>query len=199
MTNQNKDLRTASFPHQLNWTGNGALESLQKVYEFVIDQCRQTIEWYLRKKYWRRILGRALGCAAIIILGFSAVIPVLSEIFKANNIPSFSPMWATVAAISAGVLIGLDRLGGWTSSGIRFIQTGLELTQPQCDFQIEWEKYRLGLDPGNVDRNAVKDGLERCRNFAHEIQANINVETGKWAQEFQKAVMEIDARIKSHS
>ncbi len=196
MTSEKKDLRPASFPRDLNWAGNDAMESLQRIYEFVIDLCSQTIEWYLTKKYWRRILGRGLGCAAIVILGLSAMIPVLSEILK---MPSFSPMWATVAAILAGVLIGPDRLGGWTTSWIRFIQSALELTRLQCEFQIEWEKYRLGLDAADLDRKAVEQGLEKCKIFAQEIHGNIIGETSKWAQEFQQAITEIGTQIKSHS
>jgi hypothetical protein len=189
------DLMQSTFPNQLQWDHDNSKESLQKVYQFVVEECDIAINWYHSNKFPMRKRGYLIRSGSVFLIGISAIIPALSEIFKGNYFLGISPMWATVAVIIGGTLIGFDRFGGWTNSWIRFTQTAQALAQLKTDFQIDWEKFKLALirDNPNV---AVEHGLEKCRLFAETVHLRISLETDLWAQEFQKALTEIEGRSK---
>ena len=171
------DLRPSNFPDDLKWTPDDGINSLQRLHQFVLEECSYAIQWYFARKRLKRILGYVFRSGAILLFGVSTVIPILSEMYKTNNISDISPMWATIAIILAGVLIGFDRFGGWTSGWIRYIQTAQALSKLQSDFSIEWEKFRMQLNGGKSDTAILVEGIEKCREFLEKVHSGVSAET----------------------
>ena len=110
--------------------------------------------------------------------------------------PGISPAWATVALAVFGLFITLDRFGGYTSGWIRYITSGQSLSDLQSDFRVEWEKYRLSLDASQIDTAIVQQGIERCKTFLSQVHSVVKSETDQWAQEFKKALIELEENAK---
>src|SRR5210317_1878014 len=155
MSDQKGDLKPGSFPDDLKWTENGATASLEMLYQFVNDECDRATKWYFDKKKTMKFLGYVFRVGSILALSIAGVIPILGEIYEKGDVPGLSPAWATFALAVAGVLIFLDRFGGYTSGWIRYIRTAQTLSRLQSDFRIEWESKKLTLPSSQTDSATV--------------------------------------------
>ena len=186
------DIKPGDFPNDLNWTSDKAIGSLDLLYDFANAECKKAIEWYYRGKRGKLIAGYIFRVGSIIALVVSGIIPVLGEIFKKNDVPGISPAWATISLAVFGLFIALDRFGGYTSGWIRYITSGQALSDLQSDFRVEWEKYRLSVETGPLDTALVQQGIERCKIFLSQVHLIVKSETDQWAQEFKKALLELE-------
>lgn len=87
-------------------------------------------------------------------------------------------------------------LGGYTTGWVRYIRTGQALVDLQSDFRLEWEKFRLKSQSSSIDAARVEEGIDRCKQFLARLHSTVRTETGQWAQEFEKALIELDKKIK---
>jgi hypothetical protein len=196
MNGDKNDIKPGDFPNDLNWTSDKALGSLDRLYEFANAECKKAIDWYYREKGSKQIAGYFFRVGSIVALAVSGIIPVLGEIFKKNDVPGISSAWATVALAVFGLFIALDRFGGYTSGWIRYITSGQALSDLQSDFRVEWEKYRLSVETGPLDTALVQQGIERCKIFLSQVHLIVKSETDQWAQEFKKALLELEENAK---
>jgi len=197
MSDEKKDFIPGQFPESLTWTQDGAIESLEKLRGFVVNESDRAVRWYFAKRKSKRILGYTFRSGAIVTLGISGLIPVLGEILKSSGVPGISPAWATVALAVAAVLVSFDHFGGWTTSWIRYLRAGQKLSKLQSDFLIEWEKYRLTTSDCCVDPAVLQEGMEKCRKFLGQVHSEVGGETNQWAQEFQRALIQVDKKTES--
>ncbi|MEM1369551.1 MAG: SLATT domain-containing protein [Cyanobacteria bacterium P01_H01_bin.15] len=114
-----QNLRSLTFPSQLDWSPNQIAASLESVYEFVNNECREAIGWYYHKKRSKKFLGVFLRIGAIFAAAVAGVIPIIGEIFKEGDVPLISPAWSTIFLAIAAVLVALDQFGGATSGWVR--------------------------------------------------------------------------------
>jgi hypothetical protein len=196
MYDDNDDLTPGSFPDNLKWSEGEATASLEKLYQFVNDECGRAIKWYFDKKQTKRILGYIFRVFAILALAISGVIPIIGEIFEKDNVPVLSPAWATIALAIAGLFLTLDRFGGYTSGWIRYIRTGQSLIGLQSDFRIKWEGQRLILQSGQTNSAVVEQAIQQCRGLLTQVNLIIGAETDEWAQDFQKVLIELEKKTK---
>ncbi len=197
MSEEKKDFIPGNFPENLTWTTDEATQSLQQVYRFVLNECDRAIRWYFAKRKSKRFLGYTFRSGAILALGISGLIPVLGEIYKSNGVPGISPAWATVALGVAAALVGFDHFAGWTTSWIRYLHAGQALAKLQSDFRMEWEKNRLATHDRSAEPTVLQEAIEECRRFLAQVHSEVVAETDLWAQEFQKALVEVDRKTKS--
>jgi hypothetical protein len=197
MGTDKKNIKPGVFPDDLKWTGDEAVESLERLYKFVNDECKEAINWYFRKKRSKSSAGSLFRVGAVLALGVSGIIPILGEIYKTNDIPAISPAWATVALGIVAIFVTLDRLGGYTSGWIRYIRTAQTLSQLQSDFRVEWEKLRLKLQGGQTDSATVQQGIDQCKEFLTKVHSTVRAETDQWAQEFQRVLHELEEKTKN--
>jgi hypothetical protein len=95
-----------------------------------------------------------LRLGAILAVAVAGLIPLIGELLKRNDKLWLSPAWATVALALAGLLIAIDRFGGYTSGWIRYVRTAQKLTSLQGEFRLDWEEYRRTslADTSGADR-----------------------------------------------
>ena len=103
------------FPKTLDWSPTKQQESLDQLYLFVVNECAASINWYYQKKRSKSLLGFLLRLGAILAVAVAGLIPLIGELLKRNNKLWLSPAWVTVALALAGLLIAIDRFGGYTS------------------------------------------------------------------------------------
>jgi hypothetical protein len=193
------NLKPGSFPKDLNWSEKAATASLEKLYQFVNDECDRATKWYFDKKKTMKFLGYIFRVGAILALATSGVIPILGEIYEKGDVPGLSPAWATFALAVAGVLIFLDRFGGYTSGWIRYIRTAQALSRLQSNFRIEWESHRVILQSGQIDSTNLDKAIQQCRDFLAQVNSIVGAETDEWAKDFQKVLAELENKTKEKS
>jgi hypothetical protein len=190
------DVSPGSFPGDLNWSEDMAAVSLEKLYQFVNSECGRCINWYFEAKRTKRILGYIFRVCAILAVAISGVIPILGEIYEDGNMPILSPAWATIALAIAGLLLALDRFGGYTTGWIRYIRAGMALSRLQSNFRVEWEAQKLIWQGGQANSDAVKQAIQRCRDFLDQVNLIVSAETDEWAQDFMKVLVELEKKGK---
>jgi hypothetical protein len=198
MSDQKGDLKPGSFPDDLKWTENGATASLEMLYQFVNDECDRATKWYFDKKKTMKFLGYVFRVGSILALSIAGVIPILGEIYEKGDVPGLSPAWATFALAVAGVLIFLDRFGGYTSGWIRYIRTAQTLSRLQSDFRIEWESKKLTLQSSQTDSATVDLAIQQIRYFLAQVNSIVGAETDEWAKDFQKVLAELEKKTKQN-
>ena len=192
------DLKPGSFPEDLKWSETGATTSLEKLYQFVNDECDRATKWYFDKKKTMKFFGYVFRVGSILTLATSGVIPILGEIYEQGDVPGLSPAWATFALAIAGVLVFLDRFGGYTTGWIRYIRTAQALSRLQSNFRIEWESQRLILQSGQTDSATVDQAIQKCRDFLAQVNLIVGAETDEWAKDFQKILAELEKKTKKN-
>lgn len=195
----NLNLQPMGFPKTLDWSPDKQQESLDQLYLFVVNECAVSINWYYHKKSSKSLLGFLLRLGAILAVAVAGLIPLIGELLKRNDKLWLSPAWATVALALAGLLIAIDRFGGYTSGWIRYVRTAQKLTSLQGEFRLDWEEYRRTslADTSGADR--TKEGINLCRTFLRAVYAQVRLETDHWAQEFQQALHSVNLNADSRS
>jgi hypothetical protein len=192
---EKKDLVPRTFPANLKWSQADAVESLERLYKFANEECDRSIVWYFEKKRGKRIAAYVCRVGAIIAAAASGVVPILGGIYKTNDVPDISPAWATVAIAIVGILIALDRFGGYTSGWVRYVRAAQALTELQSDFRVEWELQRQALQSNPSDAETLKQSIGKCKEYLGRVHAIVRAETDQWAQEFQKILVELDKGV----
>ena len=193
------NLRPIGFPTTLDWSPANQQASLEKLYLFVVGECEASINWYYRKKGVKSLLGFLLRLGAILAVAVAGLIPLIGELLKRNGIPGISPAWATVALALAGLLIAIDRFGGYTSGWIRYIRTAQMLTSLQGEFRLDWEENRRARLEETSDADRTKEGINLCRTFLRAVYAQVRLETDLWAQDFQQALQTVNRNADAQS
>ncbi len=196
MLDKDTDLVPGCFPEDLKWTAGNAAVSLEKLYGFVSQEGDRAVKWYFGKKRAKKILGYLFRVSTIIALTASGVIPIFGEICRTTNGPGISSLWSPVFLAVAAALVTLDRFCGWTSGWIRYVQVGQVLGRLTSEFRINWEKFRLALPDEQPDGDSLKLGIDLCRDFLARVHSAVSDETDRWAQDFQKVLLEVDGKTK---
>jgi hypothetical protein len=195
----NLNLQPMGFPKALDWSPAKQQESLEQLYFFVMEECAASINWYYRKKGSKSLLGFLLRLGAILAVAVAGLIPLIGELLKRNGIPGISPAWATVALALAGLLIAIDRFGGYTSGWIRYIRTAQMLTSLQGEFRLDWEEYRRSSLEETSGADRTKEGINLCLTFLRAVCAQVRLETDLWAQDFQQALQTVNRNADAQS
>ncbi len=198
MRQDKQDLRPKEFPKDLIWTAGNTEESLGKIYKYVTDECERAIKWYYQAKKYKKLPGQILNIAAIILVTLSGIIPVLSVMAISAKETNISPAWATIFLAGAALCKSLDWFGGFSSGWIRYILTAQDLGNLQSKFKMEWEKAKAQQEIKNDPEYKLK-AIQMCLEFISEVNEAVTEETAKWAQEFRKALVVLEKKIKSES
>lgn len=188
------DLKPDQFP-KLSWKPENALESLDRLYDYVTQKATKAINWYYEKKQWKRCMGCFLRYNVILFTAFAGVIPILGTIYKKGNIPVINPAWATIAIAIAATMIAVDKFGGFTSGWVRYVLSAQEIEQAIEDFRFSWQKAKLRLNnPPKGDE--IQNMIVESERLLTEVQKIIRTETQKWITEFQTAIKEVEEAAK---
>jgi conflict system pore-forming effector with SLATT domain len=137
-----EDLTPNEFP-KLAWQPGALAKPLDLLFDCVVKEASNSIEWYKIKRKPKQIGGQILRVGAIIVAAVAGLVPVVGEIFQDNGKPRIAPGWATVALAIAGLLVLLDRFWGFTSAWVRFMLSEQELGDALRKFQFDWEQDKI--------------------------------------------------------
>jgi SMODS and SLOG-associating 2TM effector domain 2 len=174
------DVEWKTLDHDLQWDST-AVESLNKVYEYVIAFSDSTIAWYQRGRRPKRSLGFALRLGALLVTAAAGVVPLTDQLFGF----SINPVWSTVLVAAAGIFVSIDIFGGYTSGWVRYMLAQQKVERMRDAFLLEWNALK-------ATKTDVPGMLERAKTFMLGVGKVIDDETQEWATEFQKALKEME-------
>ena len=75
-------------------------------------------------------VGTLVRVAALLLGAIAALLPILSEIFVAeDDTPVFAPGWASVALAIAAALVAIDRYLGASSAWMRYMTAQMQIAR----------------------------------------------------------------------
>ena len=131
---------------RLPWDAQHIQESLDRLYQFTVEEAKRTESWYWKNAGKKSFWARNLRVLAIIATAIGGIFPVVSQIITdANGNPWISPAWASVVLAIGGTCLALDRFYGFSSGWVRFMTTALNIQAWSKEFQYEWQQQRALL------------------------------------------------------
>ena len=174
----------------LDWSDEKKLESLQSVYNYVLNMASEPIEWYKKKKIMVRFFAKLLRGVAIIITTIAALIPMLTDLIKIGGKPLDS-VWASIALVIGAALIAADRFFGFSASWMRFVDSEIKIDALLKDFQIDWEMQKAALKGRIPDDSQIQEQLRKCRTFLNHVNEILAEESEQWQNDFRNALKQI--------
>lgn len=191
-----QDICVHAFPGT-DWTDAGRKDALKSMTDFAVCEAESAADWYLEKKRSKQFWARSLRLAAILFTGASGLMPLLAEIFSEPGQETFSPAWASVMLVFAGLCIGLDRFFGFSTAWVRYITSAMVINEKINDFRFALEMQRLKASEGGIDADEAAEILEKAQLFMADVQAVVRQETDSWAKEFSSVISELDKNAKA--
>src|SRR6266852_3247495 len=139
-----QDIRPGEL-RSLDWGPDHSNQSLDVIYQYVVDAASQAINWYLTARRSKKRWAQRLRVGAIFMVAVAGVLPVLSQIFEAPSSVKIQPAWASVALAIAVALVALDRFFGFSSAWARYMATGQAISAALNQFRLDWQKASCQL------------------------------------------------------
>jgi len=137
------------------------------------------IHWYLHKKRSKSRWSRYFRSASIVLGTIGALIPLLTPI------TGLSLAWGYTALGLAGGCVALDKLFGFSSSWMRYINCELELQHLLSNLQSIW---LIRVSTGPHDKQTEREYQEELAallvKHSEAAASAIRTETASWTSEF---------------
>ena len=183
----------------LDWGSEHARESLDVIYQHVVDTASQAVNWYLTARRSKKRWAQRLRVGAIIMVAVAGVLPVLSQIFSTASSVKVPPAWATVALAIAVALVALDRFFGFSSAWARYMATGQAISAALNQFRLDWQKTSCRLSEGTPTQESVGHLLDLAKTLAKKTDELIQAETSQWVTEFRETLTDIERSVKTQT
>jgi len=161
-------------------------DALRAVYDYVVGFSDSTIAWYQRRRRPKRNWGVVLRVGALLVTAAAGLVPLSASLGLAE-IPA---VWSTVLLGTAGILISVDALGGFTSGWVRYMLTQQKVERARDVFLLEWNALKMA-------KTGAREMLERAKTFLAAVGKIVDDETQEWATEFQNALKEMERARKT--
>jgi low affinity Fe/Cu permease len=186
-----QDIRPAELG-SLDWGPEHARQSLEVIYQHVVDAASQAINWYLAARGSKRRWAQRLRVGSIIMVTVAGILPVLSQILNVGNSVVIQPAWAAVALAIAVALVALDRFFGFSSAWARYIASGQAISAALNQFRLDWQKFSTQFPVNGPTQDSINQLLDLAKTLAMKTDDLIQAETLQWVKEFRETLTEIE-------
>lgn len=186
-----QDIRPADLG-SLDWGPEHARQSLEIIYQHVVDAASQAINWYLVARRPKRRWAQLLRVGSIIMVAVAGILPVLSQIFGKGSSVVIQPAWAAVALAIAVALVALDRFFGFSSAWARYMATGQAISAALNQFRLDWQKTSTQLPANVLAQENINHLIDLAQKLIIKTDDLIRAETLQWVKEFRETLTEIE-------
>ncbi len=151
--------------------------------------------WYAREKKHKQQMAKLLRLLAILITAAAGIIPILLEMYPRNGNPLFSPAWVSVAIAIAGVLVLLDRFGGFSTGWPRFIDAMLKIQYAIAEFDLDCAQLKLDCSEEIPPKDQTAALIARCKKLVTQVNSVVMDETRSWDNEFKDVLSKLDQAV----
>src|SRR5215207_7505655 len=173
------DLETGELPN-FDWSQPD--QALSLMYRYGLSHAKNAETWYIEKRRPKKKGGQALRITAILLLGISALIPILSEVIQDHGQPVIPPAWASAALVVGATLVALDRYFGFSFGWTRFMNANLGIARLRRSFEFDWQELEAARNSDPLDR------IRLTQRFVSAVDQIILDETNAWNDEFRAAL-----------
>lgn len=170
---------TSDTPHQ----------ACQNVTEYARGIAIDAFHWYAREKKRKQLYAKVLRLSAILITALAGVIPILIEMYPDSG---YSPAWASLAVAMAGLLVLIDRFGGFSTGWPRFIDAMLHIHHLIAAFDLECARIKIECAEKNPSTDQTDALIECCQQLVAHVNAVVTDETRQWDREFKDVLNKLD-------
>jgi len=171
-------------------------DALKQLYEDTQADSKTRRTWYwtsIKTKRWTSLSVRFL---AVLLLLVGTALPLLAGLSNDAATRLTCTQIAVTLLATAGLLQVADKVFGWSTGWMRYINTVTAMESATNAFDIEWSKYLISksaaLEPSDVQALfAISEGLER------ELIKLQTEETKNWITEFNAGLSLLDSVIKA--
>lgn len=202
-----KDIKAK--PLCLKWKTEADREvSINALCKYVEDEASKAIDWYHDKKKAKRAFSRFFRYSAILLTGLAGLFPVMRSIWPTAadglwQLPIINALRPTQPELLvsflvgvAGILVAMDRFGGFSTGWIRYVKTAQEMQNSLMEFRMDWavRSARISYPPTPA---AAADMIQCAREFLMAVQAHVIRETQAWASEFESNLAQLEKDVKT--
>jgi hypothetical protein len=179
----------------VRWDSQQTLNSLEEIRRRVEFEAEKAIRWYYQKKKNKVLYSQTLRLLAVILGGIGAGIPFIAAtgfgvtrdaagiisdvaILRMNQ-------WGYVFILSAATCVAIDKLFGFSTNWIRFVDAATKIETQLSRFRLEWYRQLALADIGVHPSEAVGKLFDTLLDFAVKTREVIEKETGDWIAEFR--------------
>jgi hypothetical protein len=174
------------------WDNNRSDESLEKAYEWAIENTRAQIAWYAQRRQPKKRGSQWLRALSIALAAIGGLFPLVDAAMPDSQM--MFGQWGYVAIALAAALVLYDRFFGLSSGWMRYMVTELSLQRALREFQYDWNILIAQQQPSKDNAVAL---LQRLKDFSLQIETLVKQETDAWVAEFQTNLSELDTMVKT--
>ncbi len=181
----------------LVWDSADPAKSLQETRNAVEVEGQKAIDWYWKRKRWKRIPSQSIQFFALLLTAAAGLVPVVLQLFKSAGVSkefNSGPLAALFIGIAAA-LLGLDKAFGYSSGWTRYVLTATSMTKLLQEFRMDWVALSAAaaVPPPTEQQTAM---IQRAKGFVSTVQGMVQQETNDWATEFQSNIAQMEKDLK---
>lgn len=182
----------------LDWKAGAVRESLEKVAKHASEHAAVAIEWYRDRRAWKRRLARTTRTLVILLVAAAGALPMVQQLLLTSaGTSTLSPVWPSLIAAAAALLLAFDKFFGLSSGWIRFIVAEDAIRSALQAFEFGWQGRLASMAAREPAPEEVQQALEEIKTFAGRINAIVSDETQRWVAEFQAALGDIEEKARA--
>lgn len=192
----------------IHWDKDKPAQSLDSIRQALEAEAENAIAWYYQRKGTQSRWSRVLRFVSILLGGLGVVIPLLATarshgLNEATNavtaqleILRFS-QWGYILLAIAGISLAVDKLFGFSTCWMRFVDAATKLQSLVVRFRVEWYKEMAASDASGLDKEATGRLFEVLLVFAGKVRGVIESETGEWISEFRTNLTKLEEQTQA--
>jgi hypothetical protein len=189
-----RNLACASW-EDLRWDAADALACLDKIRRLVEADLESAINWYYAKKRRKVWYSQGLRLAAVLFGTIGAAIPFLASTGLGREVSELTILrtnqWGYVFIVIAGGCVAVDKLFGFSTNWIRFVDAATRIQTILGKFRIEWYKQLAVADMAANRAESVDRLFATLQDCATRTREVIEEETGAWIAEFRSSLTKL--------
>ncbi len=187
-----------------DWDPAQPLQSLNDLFGSSIALVNAQIDWYRWRSKWLKKASKTCRLLGIMFGAIGTLIPLFQVAWNALQTGGATNMswlgqWGYVAFGLAATALFWDRIFGFSSSWIRFIKAQLALEEARTELNYDWRMLmaKFAARPGSDEQ--VQAMVQRLKDFAKKVHAEVRQETEAWVTEFQSNLAELEKFSKAQA
>jgi len=183
----------------LTWDGQQTLNSLEEVRKRVEYEAEKAIHWYYDKKRKKVWYSQWLRMLAVLLGSIGAGIPFIAStglVKDATGVVTDVAIlrmnqWGYVFILGAGTCVAIDKVFGFSTNWIRFVDAATKIETLVARFRLEWYKQLAVADSAGHSADSISKLFDTLLDFASSTREVIEKETGEWIAEFRSNLTKI--------
>ena len=181
---------TVAVSEMPDW--NNPDQAVRELHDFGVKTAREAIDWYWAKKRAKRIPSMTLRVIAILGLAFGGLAPLIAGLFEDNE---QWPFWGYIALAIAGAAITLEKLFGFSTGWMRYVDTATTLETELLRFRMDWQELLHERCGKPIACKQAGPFVSRVGELLERVRKEISDETQIWAEEFRNNLTALHREI----